>query len=160
MVRLSGVPSVPAVIAWVPTLSQLVTYVSGEPAAVELPLRAATPPRAATTATSARRMKLRLRCMRFSLLRLLEDNTVDRAVSGSPARLGNLHSSTPDCWKPGPGWWTIGALVATWDSHVVGREDEIAVLREFVSAVPHGARALCIRGEAGIGKTTLWRAAI
>jgi DNA-binding CsgD family transcriptional regulator len=51
-------------------------------------------------------------------------------------------------------------LVATSDRQVVGREDELAHLRDFVAAVAQGPRALCIRGEPGIGKTTLWRAAI
>src|SRR5262249_11478876 len=49
---------------------------------------------------------------------------------------------------------------ATSGRQVVGREDEIALLREFVAAVAQGPRALCIRGEPGIGKTTLWRVAI
>jgi len=74
--------------------------------------------------------------------------------------LGTPTVRPPTPWKPRSGWRTIGALVATSDSHVVGREDEIALLREFVAAVAQGPRALCIRGEPGIGKTTLWRAAI
>jgi DNA-binding CsgD family transcriptional regulator len=40
---------------------------------------------------------------------------------------------------------------------VVGREAERARVDAFVAALPHGARALVIRGEPGIGKTTLWR---
>ena len=52
------------------------------------------------------------------------------------------------------------ALVVASDTQVVGREDELALLREFVSAMGQGARAMGIRGEPGIGKTTLWRAAI
>ena len=51
-------------------------------------------------------------------------------------------------------------MVVTADTHVVGREDELARLRDLLSAVAQGPRALCIRGEPGIGKTTLWRAAI
>jgi DNA-binding CsgD family transcriptional regulator/tetratricopeptide (TPR) repeat protein len=51
-------------------------------------------------------------------------------------------------------------LVVAADTHVVGREDELALLREFVSALAQGPCAMCIRGEPGIGKTTLWRAAI
>ena len=52
------------------------------------------------------------------------------------------------------------ALVVASDTQVVGREDELALLREFVSALAQGARAMGIRGEPGIGKTTLWQAAI
>ena len=51
-------------------------------------------------------------------------------------------------------------MVVAADTHVVGREDELALLREFVATLEHGPRALGIRGEPGIGKTTLWRAAI
>ena len=51
-------------------------------------------------------------------------------------------------------------MVVSSDTQVVGREDELALLREFVSALAQGARAMGIRGEPGIGKTTLWRAAI
>ena len=40
---------------------------------------------------------------------------------------------------------------------LVGRDRECARLEEFVGSVPHGARALLVRGEPGIGKTTLWR---
>jgi DNA-binding CsgD family transcriptional regulator len=51
-------------------------------------------------------------------------------------------------------------LVVAADPGVVGREDELALLRQFVSTLERGPQALCIRGEPGIGKTTLWRAAI
>ncbi|MGZ8605061.1 MAG: ATP-binding protein, partial [Actinomycetota bacterium] len=40
---------------------------------------------------------------------------------------------------------------------IVGREAEVLQIDAFVSAVPHGLRALLVRGEPGIGKTTLWR---
>jgi hypothetical protein len=43
---------------------------------------------------------------------------------------------------------------------VVGRDAECARVDSFVEALPWGARALLIRGEPGIGKTTLWRHAI
>ncbi len=43
---------------------------------------------------------------------------------------------------------------------VVGRDAECARVDSFVEALPHGARALVIRGEPGIGKTTLWRHAV
>jgi predicted ATPase len=41
---------------------------------------------------------------------------------------------------------------------LVGREEELARIDAFARA-GSGARALVLEGEAGIGKTTLWRAA-
>jgi DNA-binding CsgD family transcriptional regulator len=43
---------------------------------------------------------------------------------------------------------------------VIGREAERARVDAFAEAVPHGVQALVIRGEPGIGKTTLWRHAV
>jgi DNA-binding CsgD family transcriptional regulator len=43
--------------------------------------------------------------------------------------------------------------------HVVGREAEVAALAEFIDA-RRQSRALILTGEAGIGKTTLWEAAV
>jgi DNA-binding CsgD family transcriptional regulator len=43
---------------------------------------------------------------------------------------------------------------------LVGREDEIGRLAGFVQRVPDGPRGVVVRGEAGIGKTTLWRHAV
>ena len=40
---------------------------------------------------------------------------------------------------------------------VVGRDAELAALNEFVAGVPEGASVLVLEGEAGMGKTTLWR---
>ena len=40
---------------------------------------------------------------------------------------------------------------------VVGREDELAALSDFVEAARTGRAGLIIEGGAGIGKTTLWR---
>jgi len=45
-------------------------------------------------------------------------------------------------------------------TELVGREDEIVQLREFVRNVGEAPRAVVVRGEAGIGKTTLWNAAV
>jgi hypothetical protein len=39
---------------------------------------------------------------------------------------------------------------------IVGREEELGAIREFLDAVERLA-ALVIEGEPGIGKTTLWR---
>ena len=43
---------------------------------------------------------------------------------------------------------------------VVGRDAELASIRDFVTGIPDGASALVLEGEAGMGKTTLWRAAV
>ena len=40
---------------------------------------------------------------------------------------------------------------------IVGREAERLRVRAFVDGLPHGSRALLIRGEPGIGKTALLR---
>jgi DNA-binding NarL/FixJ family response regulator len=43
---------------------------------------------------------------------------------------------------------------------VVGRDAELERVHAFVAGVSSGPRALVIRGEPGIGKTTLWHAAL
>jgi DNA-binding CsgD family transcriptional regulator len=43
---------------------------------------------------------------------------------------------------------------------IVGREAELGRVDEFVAGIPGGLRALVIRGEPGIGKTTLWQTAV
>ncbi len=43
---------------------------------------------------------------------------------------------------------------------VVGRERELDSLERFLDAVPEGPVGLRIEGEAGIGKTTLWKHAV
>ena len=43
------------------------------------------------------------------------------------------------------------------DSDVVGREEEVASLTEFLDARANLPAVLLLEGEAGIGKTTLWR---
>jgi DNA-binding CsgD family transcriptional regulator len=45
-------------------------------------------------------------------------------------------------------------------SGIVGREAELASVHAFVEGVPEGAAALVLEGEAGMGKTTLWNAAL
>ena len=40
---------------------------------------------------------------------------------------------------------------------VVGRERELASAADFLRELERGPAALVIYGEAGIGKTTLWR---
>ncbi|HKN94131.1 MAG TPA: AAA family ATPase [Thermoleophilaceae bacterium] len=46
------------------------------------------------------------------------------------------------------------------DFAIVGREAELAELRSFVSVPDSGAVVLLLAGEAGIGKTALWQAAL
>jgi len=48
----------------------------------------------------------------------------------------------------------------TSEIEVVGRDAELAVVHGFLDAVDRLPRVLVIEGEAGIGKTTLWRAGI
>ncbi len=46
------------------------------------------------------------------------------------------------------------------EHEVVGRERELAAIHGFIDAPPDGPAALLLEGEAGIGKTTLWQAAV
>lgn len=59
---------------------------------------------------------------------------------------------------PGKGG-DVGADAAERETRVVGRESELAVLRDFLDADPSGP-ALVLTGGPGIGKTTLWEAGI
>lgn len=43
---------------------------------------------------------------------------------------------------------------------IAGRDEELRSLRDFVADVPLGFAAFVLEGEAGMGKTTLWRAAV
>jgi predicted ATPase len=43
-------------------------------------------------------------------------------------------------------------------SVLVGRDDELGSIDAFVADVARGPCALVLAGEAGIGKTALWRA--
>jgi DNA-binding CsgD family transcriptional regulator len=45
-------------------------------------------------------------------------------------------------------------------SGIVGREEELASLNAFVASFHEGSAALTLEGEAGIGKSTLWHAAV
>ena len=45
-------------------------------------------------------------------------------------------------------------------AEIVGRETEQAQIGAFVDAGADGVRALVIRGDPGIGKTTLWQEAV
>ena len=43
---------------------------------------------------------------------------------------------------------------------IVGREDELGLIRAFLDRAADAPRALVLDGEAGIGKSTLWQAAV
>jgi DNA-binding CsgD family transcriptional regulator len=43
---------------------------------------------------------------------------------------------------------------------IVGRDAELAALERFLAGIADGATVLVLEGEAGMGKTTLWRAAV
>src|SRR5690349_20637007 len=46
------------------------------------------------------------------------------------------------------------------EAELSGRDEELRRVQRFVEAVPSGPRALVITGEAGVGKTSLWQAAV
>ena len=46
------------------------------------------------------------------------------------------------------------------NASVIGRDEELAVARALLAGLQEGPRALIIEGEAGIGKTAVWRAAL
>ena len=43
---------------------------------------------------------------------------------------------------------------------VVGRDAELAALSEFLAGIPNGASLVVLEGDAGMGKTTLWRSTV
>lgn len=43
---------------------------------------------------------------------------------------------------------------------VVGRDSELAAIEDFLAGIPERAAVLALEGEAGMGKTTLWKAGI
>jgi len=43
---------------------------------------------------------------------------------------------------------------------VIGRESELSAVDRFLASAPGGLSVLLLHGEAGMGKTTLWRAAV
>ena len=46
------------------------------------------------------------------------------------------------------------------EAELIGRDEELQRVQRFLEAVPASGRALLIAGEAGVGKTSLWQAAV
>ena len=46
------------------------------------------------------------------------------------------------------------------EAELIGRDEELQRMQRFLEAVPAGGRALLIAGEAGVGKTSLWKAGV
>jgi DNA-binding CsgD family transcriptional regulator len=55
---------------------------------------------------------------------------------------------------------TIVAASQTYAQKVIGRAEELDALARFIDHVEQRPAALILEGEAGVGKTTLWRSAI
>lgn len=55
---------------------------------------------------------------------------------------------------------TVPLASAPVEAPLVGRDRELDRIDDVLRSVPDGARFVVIRGEAGIGKTTLWRDAV
>src|SRR5437660_770694 len=51
-------------------------------------------------------------------------------------------------------------MVKPHEQAVVGREAELVSVREFVACCADGPASLTLRGDAGIGKTAIWRQAV
>src|SRR5215472_10739868 len=62
------------------------------------------------------------------------------------------------CFVSCPATPAEGAAVS--GAGVVGRDRELAAVAAFLDAVPLGPCGLLLEGEAGIGKTTVWRAGV
>jgi DNA-binding CsgD family transcriptional regulator len=63
-------------------------------------------------------------------------------------------------WNAPPGWTTIHWMAVAATFELVGRQDELARVEGFVRDLSVGGAGVVIRGEAGIGKTALWRSAV
>ena len=54
----------------------------------------------------------------------------------------------------------MASVLAVPPWRVIGRERELATIRDFVAGISAGPRSLLLEGALGIGKTTLWRAGL
>ena len=66
-------------------------------------------------------------------------------MEAEPRRKGPVHARRP------------GVRSTLMSEVVVGRDAELASLRDFVASISGGAVGFVLEGEAGMGKTTLWR---
>src|SRR5437879_3294386 len=53
-----------------------------------------------------------------------------------------------------------GWEVAASSHSIFGRDEEFLRVAAFLDAIPRGPRALLLEGQAGVGKTTIWRWAV
>jgi DNA-binding SARP family transcriptional activator len=89
---------------------------------------------------------------------LRQDPALDAPARTGPAATTDAAAVERPLTEPSPsGGERKGARTTEID--VVGRDEELAVVRAFLDAVDRLPATLAIEGEAGIGKTTLWRAA-
>jgi DNA-binding CsgD family transcriptional regulator len=72
------------------------------------------------------------------------------ATGGNSAEYQQGFSSLSKCIRPEPEGWNMGSIP-------IGRDTEIAETRGFLSTASGAPAALTITGDAGIGKTMLWR---
>ena len=54
----------------------------------------------------------------------------------------------------------LGSRIDQWHAAIVGRGSELRVLDQFLDDVRRGPAALTVEGDAGSGKTELWKATI
>jgi DNA-binding CsgD family transcriptional regulator len=80
-------------------------------------------------------------------------HTPEARPGGRARHQGNPYSQPPS----GPTLEDMRAAVGR--PGIRGRDEELAALARFLDGVPGDAAGLVIEGEAGIGKTTLWREA-
>lgn len=59
-----------------------------------------------------------------------------------------------------PGPEAEGRPAASVQDEIVARDEELAAIDDFLSEIATGVRVVLLDGQAGIGKTTLWRAGI
>ena len=87
--------------------------------------------------------------------------SVPTVPAAAPGRVsGNPNVRRAARWNAPPGWTTIHEMAVAATFELVGREDELARLEGFVRDLSVGAAGVVVCGEAGIGKTALWRTAV
>src|SRR4029077_11335630 len=79
--------------------------------------------------------------------------------SSARRRSGSWRLRGPIRWLPAGASGRKKAPIVAPDA-ILGREQELADIARFFDGDPTTPRALLIEGQAGIGKTTLWREAV